>query len=116
MRILLFWDLSYEFNAHTHAWTIPSAIDFELDARISRFSQELTLHVTDANTHTWKMFLVNDFEFNTNTHTSKIHQEFEMYRHPQKLEGAQTVKCKPWPQLGPFFVPACPPSTAINGY
>ena len=21
-----------------------------------------------------------------------------------------------WPQLGPFFVPACPPLTAINGY
>ena len=20
-----------------------------------------------------------------------------------------------WPQLGPFFVPACPPLTAING-
>ena len=27
---------------------------------------------TDANTHTWKKFSVNEFEFNTNTYTSKI--------------------------------------------
>ena len=24
--------------------------------------------------------------------------------------------CVTWPQLGPFFVPACPPLTAINGH
>ena len=29
----------------------------------------------------------------------------------QKKDGKIT-----WPQLGPFFVPACPPLTAINGY
>ena len=41
MRILLFEDLNYEFNTHT--WTILSTIDFELDTRTSRFSQEFTL-------------------------------------------------------------------------
>ena len=39
------------------------------------------------------------------------------------LAGAGTKNCFSkesrdftWPQLGPFFVPACPPLTAINGY
>ena len=35
--------------------------------------------VPGTNTHAWKVFLVNEFEFNTNTYTSKFHREFELY-------------------------------------
>ena len=31
------------------------------------------------------------------------------------IRGVNLMKQVPWPQLGPFLVPACPPLTAING-
>ena len=43
MRILLFWDLNYEFHPHAHTWKILTAIDFELDTHTSRFSQEFIM-------------------------------------------------------------------------
>ena len=45
MRILLFWDLNYEFNTHTHTHTLKilSTIDFELDTHSLRFLQEFLL-------------------------------------------------------------------------
>ena len=67
MRILLFWDLNYEFNTHAHTRTILNTIDFEFDAHLA-FSA-LAYLVADTHTHTRKMFLVNEFEFNTNTYT-----------------------------------------------
>ena len=45
--LFCFWDLNYEFNAHTHTGNILSAIDFELDAHTAGIHL-----VTDANTHT----------------------------------------------------------------
>ena len=47
MRILLFLDLNYEVNIHTHTQTILSTIDFELNTYIAGIHL-----VTDANTHT----------------------------------------------------------------
>ena len=43
MRILLFSDLNYEFNTHTHTCKMMSALDFEFDTRTLRFSQEFVL-------------------------------------------------------------------------
>ena len=40
------------------------------------------LSLTDTNTHMWKRFLANEFEFKTNTHTSRNRQEYEMYLFP----------------------------------
>ena len=40
MRILVFWDLNYEFNTHTHTLKILSTIDFELNSHSSRISQD----------------------------------------------------------------------------
>ena len=34
--------------------------------------------VIDTNTHMWKIFLANEFKFNTNTYTSKNRREFKM--------------------------------------
>ena len=81
MCILLFWDLNYEYNTHILTWTILSTIDFELDTCSSRFSQEFS-----CNRYEYKYvknLLVNAFEFNTNTYTSKNHREFEMYLFPR---------------------------------
>ena len=70
MRILLFWDLTYEFNTHTHTWKFwaPSILNWMHIPRVFR----INYLVTDTNTHTWKMFLANEFKFNTRIH---IHQK-----------------------------------------
>ena len=58
-----------------------STIDFELDTYLALFTGIFL--VTDMNIHTWKMFFVNEFEFNTNTHMSENRREFEMYLFPR---------------------------------
>ena len=77
MRILLFEDLNYEFNTHTHTSQILSAIALEFYTHTLRFSRDFL--VTGTKTHMWEILLVTEFEFNTNTYTSKNRREFEMY-------------------------------------
>ena len=43
MRILLFSDLNYKFNTHTHTCKILSTIEFELDTHIWPFSLKFLL-------------------------------------------------------------------------
>ena len=45
--------------------------------------KDVSRHNIQQNTHTCKILLVSEFEFNTNTHTSKNRWEFEVYLFPR---------------------------------